>query len=122
MAKRMAEMRNNVSQGTKDKPTIEKPQESRQILVERLGYRGLEVLQNAETQRPQETKIVIEKLANLIQTDEISEIISGGDLRALFGSLGIQIRMQTKISVETDGKLVPLADKLGAKQITDKDD
>jgi len=115
-AKRMLEMQKNISQRqkieqVKDEP--KKPQISpREIVVKQLGYRGIEVLQNAESQFPQESKIVIEKLAELIRGGEVSEIIDGGKLFTLFRSIGIHVRMQTTISVEQDGKLVSWSDKL----------
>ena len=115
-AKRMLEMQKNISQRqkidqVKDEP--KKPQISpREIVVKQLGYRGIEVLQNAESQFPQESKIVIEKLAELIRGGEVSEIIDGGKLLTLFRSIGIHVRMQTTISVEQDGKLVSWSDKL----------
>src|SRR3989304_1413613 len=62
-------------------PISKKTQPSaREILVKNLGYRGLEVLQNAESQFPSETKIVVEKLGELLYSGEISEEIDGGKL------------------------------------------
>lgn len=115
-AKRLAEMQKNLS----SKQEIEKNQESakkptqnpRDILVGRLGYRGSEVLTNAESQFPNETKIIVEKLAELIQSGEINEVIDGGKLLTLFRSVGMNVRMQTKINVEKDGEFVSLSDKL----------
>ena len=83
-AKRLAEMKKNIS----SKQEIEKTQEvakekplenPRDLLVNRLGFRGLEVLENAESQFPNETKIIVEKLSELIKTGEINEIIEDGD-------------------------------------------
>ncbi|MDE1728551.1 MAG: double-stranded DNA-binding protein [Thaumarchaeota archaeon] len=84
----------------------------RGIVLKQLGYRGEEVLQNAESQFPTETKLVVEKLAELIQGGEITEIIDGGKLLTLFRSVGIHVRIQTTISVEQDGKMVSWSDKL----------
>jgi len=115
-AKRMLEMQKNISQRQKTeevKTETKKPQTSpRDLVVKQLGYRGIEVLQNAEAQFPEESKVVIEKLAELIRGGEISEIIDGGKLLTLFRSLGIRVRVQTTISVEQDGKLVSWSDKL----------
>lgn len=118
-AKRLAEMRKNiVSQSNKPEQT---PQTSslsyRQIVLSHLGYRGEEVLQNAESQFPNEAKMVIDRLGQLYQTGEVNEQIDGGKLLALFRSVGIHVRMQTKINVEQDGKFVSLSDKLS--NITD---
>ncbi len=116
-AKRLAEMQKNISSKqeiektqelTKEKP-LENP---RDLLVNRLGFRGLEVLENAESQFPNETKIIVEKLSELIKTGEIIVIIDGGKLLTLFRSIGLSVRMATKINVEQDGKFVSLSDKL----------
>ena len=116
-AKRLAEMQKNIS--TKEKiesaaetttETIsEKPRDS---LIKILGFRGLEVLENAESQFPNETKMIVEKLSELIKTGEINESLDGGKVLALFRSVGLNVRMATKINVEQDGKFVSLSDKL----------
>jgi DNA-binding TFAR19-related protein (PDSD5 family) len=115
-AKRMLEMQKNISQRQKTeevKTETKKPEiSSRDLVVKQLGYRGVEVLQNAEAQFPEESRDVIEKLAELIRGGEISEIIDGGKLLTLFRSLGIRVRVQTTINVEQDGKLVSWSDKL----------
>ena len=115
-AKRMLEMQKNITQRQKIeevKTETKKPQIStRDLVIKQLGYRGIEVLQNAESQFPDEAKVVIEKLAELIQGGEVNEIIDGGKLLTLFRSLGIRVRMQTTINVEQDGKMVSWSDKL----------
>lgn len=114
-AKRMLEMQKNISQrqriDEKPQPTTQKVS-PRDIVLKQLGYRGEEVLQNAESQFPNETKVVVEKLAELIQGGEITEIIDGGKLLTLFRSVGIHVRIQTTINVEQDGKMVSWSDKL----------
>ena len=115
-AKRLAEMQKNISSKTNTKLTPESPKTTsenpRDLLISKLGFRGLEVLENAESQFPNETKIIIQKLFELIKTGEINEIIDGGQLLALFRSIGLNIRMTTKINIEQDGKFVSLTDKL----------
>jgi len=116
--KRLAEMEKNIAlkQRLEEIPISKKTQPSaREILVKNLGYRGLEVLQNAESQFPSETKIVVEKLGELLSSGEVSEEIDGGKLLALFRSVGINVRMQTKINVEQDGEFVSLSEKLTSK-------
>lgn len=115
-AKRLLEMQKNISKqqkleekATKQEPNILSP---REIVVKQLGYRGLEVLENAESQFPEETKLVVDKLAELIQSGEVTETIDGGKLLTLFRSVGIRVRVQTTINVEQDGKLVSWSDKL----------
>ena len=118
-AKRLAEMRKNLSSQQEQEKiaTLQKEQKdnkpsSREIVIKRLGYRGLEVLQNAEQQFPKETQIVVLKLSELILSGDITEVLDGGNLLALFRSIGIDVRMKTKINVEKDGKFVSLSDKL----------
>lgn len=118
--KRLAEMRNNISsQRHQEKITASQKEQQdkkpspREIIVKRLGYRGMEVLQNAEYQFPRETQIIVLKLSELILSGEIKETLDGGNLLALFRAVGLNVRMKTKINVEKDGKFVSLSDKLG---------
>jgi len=120
--KRLEEMQKNISSKKKQEElsSVQKSiPTSRQILLKILGYRGFEVLQNAESQFPNETKIVVEKLGELISSGEINEKIDGGNLLALFRSVGINVRMETKINVEQEGKFVSLSDKLKSKSSSD---
>lgn len=115
--KRLAEMERNIAMKHKQQEVSppEKQPTAREILVKNLGYRGLEVLQNAESQYPSDTRIVVEKLGELLQSGEINEEIDGGKLLLLFRSVGINVRMENKINVEQDGKFVSLSDKLTRK-------
>ncbi|MEO2200739.1 MAG: DNA-binding protein [Nitrosopumilus sp.] len=122
-AKRLAEMQKNIS--TRDE-TIETPESSeektvnpRDVLVKQLGFRGLEVLTNAESQFPNETKMIIDKLYELIKNGEITENLDGGKLLGLFRSIGLSVRMDTKINIQQDGKFVSLTDKLSNKSNDD---
>ena len=119
-AKRLAEMRDNLSSqraqekvAASQKEQQDKKPSPREIVIKRLGYRGMEVLQNAEYQFPKETEIIVLKLSELISSGDIKEVLDGGNLLALFRAVGINIRMKTKINVEKDGKFVSLSDKLG---------
>ena len=118
-AKRLAEMQKNISSREtaeeSPEPTKsikEKIVNPRDALIKQLGFRGLEVLTNAESQFPNETKMVIDKLYELIKTGEITEILDGGKLLGLFRSIGLNIKMDTKINIQQDGKFVSLTDKL----------
>jgi len=120
--KRLAEMEKNISFQQKQEELVAAHKDvqknapnPRDVLVSRLGYRGLEVLENAEAQFPNETKIVIEKLAELITSGEIDEQIDGGKLLVLFRSIGMNVRVQTTINIEQEGKFVSLSDKLSSK-------
>ena len=115
-AKRLAEMQKNLSNQEKQKEQdSEKNDKSvkslREYVIDKLGYRGLEVLETAEFQFPNQTRIVIEKLGELIVAGEINEILDGGKLLMLFRSVGISVRLDNKINVEKDGKFVSITDK-----------
>ena len=128
-AKRLAEMQKNISSQQKQEDSNisqgeQKKNEPtpREIVVQQLGYRGLEVLGNAEYQFPKETQIVILKLAELISSGSVTETLEGGKLLALFRGIGINVRMKNKINVEKDGKFVSLSDKLRIKESSVKED
>ena len=124
-AKRLAEMQKNLS--IQDQSSENKTEESqkpklslRDYVVNSLGHRGMEVLQNAEYQFPNESKIIIEKLGELISSGDINETLDGGKLLVLFRSVGLGIRMENKINVEKDGKFISIADKF--KKTTNDDE
>ena len=124
-AKRLAEMQKNFSEQNQSDNKVdnesEKPKLSlRDYVVNSLGYRGMEVLRNAEYQFPNESKIVIEKLGELISSGDINETLDGGKLLVLFRSVGLSIRMENKINVEKDGKFISIADKF--KKTTNDDE
>ena len=116
-AKRLAEMQKNLAE--QENEQVEKNESNsdknsiapREQIIKKLGHRGLEVLTNAESQFPNETRIVEEKLAELIISGEIDEILDGGKLLTLFRSIGIHVRMDNKINVEKDGKFVSISEK-----------
>jgi hypothetical protein len=90
----------------------------RNFLLNYLYDRGDEVLKLAEKQFPLQTKIIIKRLNELIRFGEVSKI-SGGDLLAVYRSLGLNIRVDTQISISDHGKTISFSDKL--KQSTDTD-
>ena len=125
-AKRLEEMQKNLSfQNRQAKIAASQKEQKvkltpREIIIKQLGYRGLEVLQNAEYQFPKETEIISLKLSELISSGDITEVLDGGSLLALFRSVGINVRMKTKINVEKDGKFVSLSDKLSKSSTTEE--
>jgi len=126
-AKRLAEMQKNIST-KQETPSDSEPQKEtvsenpRDSLIKVLGFRGIEVLENAESQFPNESKMIVEKLFELIKSGEINESIDGGKLLTLFRSVGLNVRMATKINVEQDGKFVSLSDKLSNQSSNDGDE
>jgi len=109
-AKRLAEMQRNISKKIEQEQS--KKRTARDILIERLGYRGTEVLEIAESQFPAQSAAITEKLAELILRGEIERDIDGGELLALYRAVGLRVRVNTTINVQEDGKSVSLSDKL----------
>jgi DNA-binding TFAR19-related protein (PDSD5 family) len=84
----------------------------KEIVSDYLYDRGGEVLSLAMTQFPNQTRIIIKRIADLIRLGEIQQRISGGELLALFRSIGINVRINTTIKIEDHGKLVSFSEKL----------
>jgi DNA-binding TFAR19-related protein (PDSD5 family) len=85
---------------------------NREIISDFLYDRGEEVLKLAESQFPIQTKSLINEIVELIRIGDIRQRISGGELLALFRSVGLNVRVSTSIKIEDHGKLVSLSDKL----------
>jgi DNA-binding TFAR19-related protein (PDSD5 family) len=94
---------------------------NREIISDYLYDRGEEVLKLAESQFPIQTKSLVSEIVELIRIGEIKQRISGGELLALFRSVGINVRVNTTIKIEDHGKLVSFSDKLkqGNEGVTD---
>ena len=121
-AKRLAEMQKNISslkQTTTEEPEKKETKSPREIVVDYLGFRGIEVLENAEAQFPSETKSIVDQLSKLIESGELDEKLDGGQLLTLFRSVGLRVRMKTTINVEQDGKFVSLSEKITSSRNND---
>lgn len=89
-----------------------KKRSAREIVSGYLYDRGDEVLNLAYSQYPAQTKAIIARIAELMLSGEITSRISGGELLALFRSVGLNVRVNTTIKVEDKGKLISFSDKL----------
>jgi len=121
-AKRLAEMQKNISslkQTTTEESEKKETKSPREIVVDYLGFRGTEVLENAEAQFPKETKSIVDQLSKLIESGELDEKLDGGQLLAVFRSVGLRVRMKTTINVEQDGKFVSLSEKITSSRNND---
>jgi len=121
-AKRLAEMQRNLSsqkQTTTEESEKKETKSPREIVVNYLGFRGTEVLENAEAQFPKDTKSIVDQLSKLIESGELDEKLDGGQLLAVFRSVGLSVRMKTTINVEQDGKFVSLSEKLHSSRNND---
>lgn len=101
--------------------SLQPKKNNREIISNYLYDRGEEVLTLAESQFPIQTKSIINGIIELIGAGEIKQRISGGELLALFRSVGINIRINTSIKIEDHGKLVSFSEKLkqGNEEKTD---
>ena len=125
-ARKMKELRDKAAAFEKAKkreqqPTSQKDND-REIISTYLYDRGEEVLKLAESQYPYQTKAILARIIELIKAGEISQRISGGELLALFRSIGLNIRVNTSIKIEDHGKLVSLSDKLNQQNEDMTDD
>jgi DNA-binding TFAR19-related protein (PDSD5 family) len=115
-ARKMKELRDKAAALEKAKKREQQPtppkETDREIISTYLYDRGEEVLKLAESQYPFQTKAILARIIELIKAGEINQRISGGELLALFRSIGLKIRVNTSIKIEDHGKLVSLSDKL----------
>jgi len=85
-------------------------EDPRSIVVSRLAGRGLEVLEAAEAQYPQVAAAVVRELARLIKQGRVEGSITGEELYNVFLSLGLRVRLPTKIYYEKRGERRGLSD------------
>jgi DNA-binding TFAR19-related protein (PDSD5 family) len=86
--------------------------DDKEILLKYLYDRGDEVLRLAESQFPVQTRIIVKRIVELIKSGEIDSNISGGELLAIFRSVGLRIRVDTNIRIEDHGKYISFGEKL----------
>lgn len=101
---------------SQQQPPQQRQRTARDIVNGYLYDRGDEVLSLAYAQYPTQTEAIVAKIAELILTGEISSRISGGELLSLFRSVGLNVRVNTTIKVEDEGKFISFADKLKQQQ------
>jgi DNA-binding TFAR19-related protein (PDSD5 family) len=90
----------------------QQPKSSREIVSAYLYDRADEVLDLAYGQYPAQSEAIVTRIAKLILAGEITSRISGGELLMLFRSVGLNIRVNTTIKVEDNGKFVSFSEKL----------
>ena len=113
-ARKLKELREKAA--AMEKAKVSQPQKQkkspRAIISSHLYDRGDEVLNLAYAQYPAQTEAIIARIAELILSGEITSKISGGELLALFRSVGLNVRVNTTIRVEDHGKFVSFSEKL----------
>jgi len=86
--------------------------DDKELLLKYLYDRGDEVLELAESQYPIQAKLVVNRIVELIKSGDIDSHISGGELLAIFRSVGLRIRVDTSIRIQEHGKFISMGDKL----------
>ena len=124
-AKKMQEIMQRMMKQKKDnigKDIKKREPSEREILLSYLYDRGDEVLNLAESQFPSETRAIINRIVELINSGEINRKISGGELLSLFRTIGMNIKINTTIKIEEHGKYMSFAEKLKQnKEIDDEE-
>jgi DNA-binding TFAR19-related protein (PDSD5 family) len=117
MKKKLLELRRRAAAEAKPKEEPKaQPKDLHTVFSSVLYDRGDEVLAAAERQYPKETKMIVEKIAELVEAGKLQEKISGGALLWLFRQFGLRVHIETTIRIQQDGKMVSVADKLKQKQ------
>jgi DNA-binding TFAR19-related protein (PDSD5 family) len=86
--------------------------DDKEILLKYLYDRGDQVLRLADSQFPVQTRIIVKRIVELIKSGEIDSLISGGELLAIFRSVGLRVRVDTNIRIEDHGKYISFGEKL----------
>lgn len=124
-AKKMQEIMQRMMKQKKEniEKDIKKREPSqREILLSYLYDRGDEVLNLAESQFPSETRAIMNRIVELINSGEINQKISGGELLSLFRTIGMNVKINTTIKIEEHGKYMSFAEKLKQnKEIEDEE-
>jgi DNA-binding TFAR19-related protein (PDSD5 family) len=110
--RRMQEIQRRLIEEEKRKKTADqKPQTPREVLKTILVGRAWEVLDAAERQYPEPTRMLEGELARLVRGGKLKGPVSAEQLLWLFRSIGLDVRLETKIQVYESGELKSLADK-----------
>ncbi len=124
-ARKMKELREYMSLMEKEKLRRQEAESKsrrtdREVILDYLYDRGDEVLRLAESQFPIQTKAIVHRIVELIKFGELNQSISGGELLALFRSVGLSVRVNNNIKIEDHGKLISFSERL--KQQDDRTD
>ncbi|MHC1601218.1 MAG: DNA-binding protein [Candidatus Nezhaarchaeales archaeon] len=96
-----------------------KPKDPYEVIKPLLEDRADEVLEAAKAQFPRVANAVIAELARLAEAGIIKRI-TGPWLMGLFTRLGYKPRLETKISIISDGKTIDLREKI-AKSLREEE-
>ncbi len=88
-----------------------KPKDPYEVIKPLLEERADEVLEAAKAQFPRVAEAVVAELAKLVEAGLIKSI-TGPWLMSLFTRLGYRPKLETKISIVSDGKIMDLKERL----------
>ncbi len=83
-----------------------------EFLRKRLVDRGEEVLNAALMQYPEAARFIAKQLMLLYKAGRLRDPIDGVTLYSLFHRLGIPVRLETRIRIVKNGKVMSLAERL----------
>lgn len=109
--RRMQEIQRRLLEQEKMKAADEKQPRPREVLKNILVGRAWEVLDAAERQYPEPTRMLEGELARLVREGRLNGPVSAEQLMWLFRRVGMNVRLETKIQVYESGELKSLADK-----------
>ena len=109
--RKMQEIQRRLVDQEKKKTADEKQPRPREVLKTILVGRAWEVLDAAERQYPEPTRILEGELARLVREGRLKGPVSAEQLMWLFRRVGMDVRLETKIQVFESGELKSLADK-----------
>lgn len=111
--RRMQEMQRRLheQEKTKAKAPDQKQPRPRDVLKTILVGRAWEVLNAAAAQFPEPTRALEAELARLVREGKLKGPVTAEQLMWLFRSLGLDVRLETKIQVLESGELKSLAEK-----------
>jgi len=109
--RKMQEIQRRLLEQEKMKAADEKEPRPREVLKTILVGRAWEVLDAAERQYPEPTRMLEGELARLVREGRLKGPVSAEQLMWLFRRVGMDVRLETKIQVYESGELKSLADK-----------
>jgi len=110
-SRRAQQMQRRLLEHEKKKETTERQPAPREVLKTILVGRAWEVLDAAKVQYPEPARALENELSRLVREGRLKGPVTAEQLMWLFRSLGLDVRLDTKIRVFESGELKSLAQK-----------
>jgi DNA-binding TFAR19-related protein (PDSD5 family) len=108
---RLAKMRKTLSAKQKQEQASPNKLEPTQVLQKVFVGRAWEIYNAAMQQYRRIAEQIFRELAQLVQTGQLQQQITGEQLYGLLRQIGLDVRLDTKIQVLEHGELKSIADK-----------